>query len=122
MDLQSWAVIFLKHQDLFKKEIKEVVEETNRIILKKKKDELWVLQEEFSVVPAQGIICLNTSANFKALFASWNDLLKTSTKIVFANPRTNERWMVVPAHHAWLADDKSFKAGLEAMFKSIAEY
>lgn len=121
MDLREWALIFLKHQDLLKKEIKEIVEDGDTIVLRKRKDEVWQVQEQadFSA-DCFGVVILNTKENFEQLLSSWQSV--KPWKIVFANPRTNERWVVVPDHHARVADEKSFKAGLEAMFGSIAEY
>jgi ABC-type sulfate transport system substrate-binding protein len=121
MKLQEWAVVFLKHQDIFKKEIKSVSEEAGKITLHKKADETWFVQEEADFSVDGNVVCLNTSGNFKKLLSAWTSLSEKQVKIVFANPRTNERWTIVPQHHARVADEKSFKAGLEAMFKSIAE-
>lgn len=121
MKLQEWAVIFLKHQDLFKREIKEIVEEPGKIVVQKRKDELWLVQEDVDFSQdAHGIICLNTKQNFKSLLAAWSSLKNSDTRIVFANPRTNERWAVVPAHHCRVVDKP--KQGLEALFASITEY
>lgn len=121
MNLQEWAVIFLKHQDILKKEIKEIVEEPGKIVLRKKKDEVWLVQDnvDFSK-DAHGIICLNTKQNFTSLLAAWNSLKGSAVRIVFANPLTNERWAVVPAHHARVADKA--KTSLEALFAGITEF
>jgi len=134
MDLLEWTSLFLKHQDLLKKEILTMTprEQGSLRVLdvqRKNRAEEWILSEVLSDALAllnkekrQGIVCLNTKTNFDALVVNWPALSSHPTlKIVFANPRANDRWTISPAHHAAIADKASLKTGLQAMFEAVPQ-
>lgn len=138
MDLVSWAQIYLKHQDLLRKEIvsiekQETKDEKKLLITKKKTQEVWLVADTLKSLQLNdksteeknkitGIITYNTKENFSSLLTLWNALCETHYKLIFANPKTNERWVLVPLHHNKIADEESFQLGLESMFSSISEY
>ena len=127
MELAEWTRLFLKHQDLLKREI-EGIEEKGALLLVKKKTGLeeWLIRptltaEELDPNKRQGIATLNTKENLEFLIKNWDQYKDHPTlKIVFANPARNERWILVPSHHNKVADPESLRLGFEAMFTSIS--
>lgn len=132
MDLKEWTRLFLKHQDVVRREIIEIIEHekdgcTLFQVKKKNGDEHWYIVghlesvlEHIDPQAKQGVVCLNTKENVEILHKNWKVFADHPTlKIVFTHPEKNERWMIVPHHHARVADDESLKTGLEAMFGSI---
>ncbi len=66
------------------------------------------------------IVCLNTKANVDTLIRSWEEFSKPDNlTMVFANPETNEKWLLKPHHHDKVADKKSLKQGLLSMSEAI---
>lgn len=120
MDLQEWAKIFLKHQDLIKREIKEIVEKPGELILKKKIDEKWLIKNELpETINSFGIVVPNTRDNFKKLLNNWKNYINESHKIIFVNVSKNDKWIINPWQHNKIADKTSLKLGLETMFKNV---
>ncbi|MBR9702588.1 hypothetical protein GOV10_01000 [Candidatus Woesearchaeota archaeon] len=127
MELIEWAKIFLRHQDLLKRTIKNIEEKEDLLLVTKKECvEEWFIRpalndEGLDPNKRQGIVTLNSRENLEMLVNNWDRYRDYPTlKIVFANPVRNERWILVPAHHHKIADPESARAGFEAMFNSVS--
>ena len=123
MKLTEWTTLFLKHQDVLKKSIQSInTQEQNVVVQKKTGEELWVVNDELilSNNKATGVVCLNTKKNFDTLIKEWPSIKESMVKIIFANPKKNERWMVVPGHHSRVSDEKALKAGLKAIYSGVS--
>lgn len=125
MELAEWLTIYLKHQDLMKKSIKSIEVDGSAVLVEKETgNEEWLVEENLELHNADvnGIVTLNKKKNLKTLLERWNMIAEKNMKIIFANPKTNEKWLVVPSHHSRVADKKGLKKGLESLFSSISEF
>lgn len=124
MELSEWLTIYLKHQDMMKKTIKSIEVDGSAVLVEKDSgvDE-WLVEEELDLnnPDVAGIVTLNTKKNLKTLLAHWSAVSDKNIKIIFANPKTNEKWLVVPNHHSRVVDEKHLKKGLESLFSGISE-
>jgi len=124
MELSEWLTIYLKHQDLMKKSIKSIDLDGAVVLVEKDAgvDE-WLVEEDLELhnVDVAGIVTLNKKKNLKTLLSKWDAVIDKNIRIIFANPKTNEKWLVVPNHHSRVADEKHLKAGLESLFSNISE-
>ncbi len=124
MDLAEWLIIYLKHQDMMKKSIRSIEKDGAVVIVEKDSgQEEWLIEEELKLhtLGVTGIVTLNKKKNLTTLIEKWNSITDSTVKIVFVNPKTNEKWLLVPSHHARVADEKGLKAGLQSLFSSIYE-
>jgi len=126
MNLHEWTKIFLKQRDLVKREIKSIEETINGFCITKKdgqQNTVLVVEELTNTITEEVnyIICLNTKKNTKYLADKWEDFAKhEQLMVVFANPVTNEKWLIKPHHHNKIADKKSLQQGLMAMYDAIS--
>jgi hypothetical protein len=127
MDLQEWTHIFIKQRDLVKRELSDIKPEGNGFLLVRKDGTTAraVVAEELNAEALQEkpvlITCLNTKKNVKVLALRWRDFSSSpELLVVFANSKTNEKWLLKPHLHARVADEKSLEAGLLSMHDAIA--
>ncbi len=126
MDLAEWGGVFIKQRDLVKREI-DSVEKTNEgfLIMKKggAKDRVIVsedLQPEKLRSNVGIMICINNKINVDAVHKNWKLFSKhEKLLVVFANPKTNEKWILKPHLHNRIAEKESLKEGLMSMSFSI---
>ena len=122
MDLLDWTKIHVRHQDLLKKRIEKIQEHNDSLTIHNKDgtQETWLVQERLDLTNTnvKAIVTLNTKKNLKTLIQRYKDVKESPVKIFFANPKTNDRWVLVPSHHTRVADQKNLKAGLESMAQS----
>lgn len=124
MDLKEWTKIFLKQRDSIKREI-ERIEETEKGFLVKTKngqERVVIVEELLANEQAHTIVCLNTKENVETLIARWKHYAEQQDLLlVFATPKTNEKWLLKPYHHDKIADEESLKQGLLAMHGAITK-
>lgn len=122
MELKEWTRIFLKQRDLIKREIRDIEETTHGFLihLKTGKERIVIVEELLANEEAHVLVCLNTKENVRTLVKHWNHYAKQEDLLlVFANPKTNEKWLIKPHHHNKIADEESFEQGLLAMYEAI---
>jgi hypothetical protein len=135
MDEQSylleWAKYFFKHKDLIRKDIVEIKEETNKIVITFKTKKQFTIPlislsffatQEYSKEEWITLITFNTKDNFDTLIKDWK-ILKEYPKLIiyFINPESlgEKKWHISPRTHSIIADDSSLKQGLKSIFSSV---
>ena len=128
MDLQEWSMIFLKQKDMIKREIQSMDAQEGKILIhcKNGKEKIALVKEQLDRkdidAQADTIICLNTKENVHELHKHWETFAaQESLLIVFANPKTNEKWLLRPHLHHKVADGQSLKSGLMSMYEAITK-
>jgi len=122
MHIKEWSHIFLKQRDIIKKEIAELVETKEGFHIRTKTggEKRVIVNEELKEEKANIIICLNSKKNIEQLVKEWNSYAKEEKLlIVFANPKTNEKWLIKPHNHNKISDKESLKQGLMSMYDAI---
>ena len=126
MDLQEWTRIFIKQRDVMKRRIKKLEQKPHGFTIETKDgmEEQVVVDDKLSEKHAADspdiIVCLNTKANVETLINSWEEFSKPDhLTLVFANPETNEKWLLKPHHHDKVADKQSLKQGLLSMSEAV---
>ncbi|MBD3209454.1 hypothetical protein GF367_03470 [Candidatus Woesearchaeota archaeon] len=122
MDLCEWTKIYLKQRDLHRRAIASLEKTTKgfTIVTKDGGQQEVVVQETLAPATARIIVCLNTRQNVDVLVRKWRDFTQEpDLLLVFANPVTNEKWLLKPHHHDKVADEESLKQGLLAMYEAI---
>ena len=126
MDLHEWTRIFLKQKDLMRRRIRKLEESQEGFTIETKDgmEERVVVADPLTTDEASKepdmIVCRNTKENVEELIKGWEDFAKPDhLTIVFANPDTNEKWLLKPHHHDKVADKKSLKQGLLSMHEAV---
>lgn len=128
MRLSEWAEAYLRHRDLFEQKIQEI-----RTKERTGFEELFIVEKQGSkrclVTPHLGsvvaqeaslIVVSATEDNFADLLTHWQELsARPGLKVIFANLRNNEKWVIIPHNHAQIAEKASLKQGLRTMFEAV---
>lgn len=141
MELIEWAEQYIKHRDIFKREIAEMKRSSKsfkrgdsaEFLMKNKDGSSWrcligqslkesqllslaSLEEDERVV----LVALNSQSNITFLIEHWREFVKKrGLKLVFVNRSTNEKWVLIPSSHDMIADDESLAIGLQAMYEGV---
>ncbi|MBU0758096.1 MAG: hypothetical protein KKF44_08560 [Nanoarchaeota archaeon] len=127
MNLNEWAILYLRHRDSFKKNIIEILDEKNRLIIKYKDrteecmiypelDQLNIEKKDSPVL----IITLNKRKNADHLIKNWKLFSNfEKLKIIFINPDKNVFWIISPHIHNKICDDSSLSLGIISMHESV---
>ena len=66
------------------------------------------------------LVTLNTSQNALKMVKMFPALAElTNLTIIFCNPNANQKWLIKPKVHAFVADKTSLKAGIMALFETV---
>ncbi len=126
-DLVEWTVNYIKHRDLVLKKLKDLRVEKDSITAEyKTKTEVYFIMPHLAkevTTRKEIIICYNTRKNFEMLLDRWDELAKNNSKIIFVNPKStlDTKWIIRPAIHNRICDEKSLKLGLKAMYETVDE-
>ena len=128
MNLKDWTKHHLKFKDCFKKQIIEIKELDNSLIVhEKKEDKIYLISEELTedlinkkTDNKKYVVILNTEANVETLIKKWNYVENKDLTIIFVNNKTNENWLINTQLHSKIADKKSIKQGLMSLHNTIA--
>lgn len=128
----SWAEAYVKHRDLFEKKIASI--ETKDALLhitnKDKTTAVCIavdtLDETALAHAAKAqkalIVTRNLKENLAFLIKHWSAFAKhAGLKVVFANTKVHEKWVLVPHSHAAVADPESLALGLQALFEAVPQ-
>lgn len=124
--LKDWAIHFLKHKDIFQKNLKEIKEDESGFIAEfNSKTEKYVIQDnlEFENIPKEEYTCyvtLNTQKNFAKLLSEWRILISfPKLKIIFVEKISNgKHWIISPYLHDKISDKASLKTGLKSLYEA----
>lgn len=141
MMLTKWTLTYIKNRDVMLKKISKV-EDKKEYILVTNKDEthiVYIVKEKLtSLAPIMRrfkeleeehkankftLVLYNQRQNLDQVISAWDNLLDLEKlTIVFANPETNEKWVVAPYVHDKIADPQNLKNGLVSLFEGVEEY
>ena len=122
MELVEWTTHFIKFKDAMRRRIKDIKVEENVITIQEKGDitKKYIIDEKLEKKEADYIVCTNTKKNVDILIHSWKEFASDpKLTIIFANPETNENWLITPAIHEKISDEESLHTGIQSMFESI---
>ncbi len=126
LDLITWAEHYLKARDSFERQLVSLERAEPGLVVTYKKRELKVVGEEKLTIAAASVrgnvllVTTQTEANFDVLVKEFSKFTaKDDLTIIFANPTTNEKWIIKPSVHAAVADKTNLKAGLTTMFQTV---
>ena len=129
--LREWAVSYVKHRDILAKNIIDIKEEQNRVIVKfKDKEQVFLIKptannsviEEINKDKNICVIILNSKENLDFLINKWNKLIKfEKLTLFFVNPfsEPDKKWFISPYIHNKICDKDSLKFGLKTMFETV---
>ena len=129
--LREWAVSYVNHRDMLTKNIINIKEEQDKVIVKfKDKEQIFLIRPtaDDSVIQGInkdkniGIIMLNSKENLDFLMNKWNKLIKfDKLTIFFVNPfsELEKKWFISPYVHNKICDKDSLKLGLKTMFETV---
>jgi len=132
--LTDWAVTWLKHKDIFLKQITQIEEHTGEydvMVRKTTQDQFVLIRPQLSDLKELApnlkeknvyVFVLNTKANVDAVLQNWYALIKNPKLcMVFVNPRssTETKWVLYPATHERITERSALKRGLYALFETV---
>jgi len=129
--LKEWAVSYVKHRDMITKNIVNIKEEQDKVIVKfKDKEKVFLIMpivnssviEKINKGKNTGIIILNSKENLDFLIYNWKKLVKfQKLTFFFANPfsELEKKWFISPYVHNKICDENSLKLGLKTMFDTV---
>ena len=129
--LRGWAVSYVKHRDIIAKNIINIKEEQDKIIVElKDKWQVFLIRptaddsviQEINKDKNVNIVMLNSKENFDFLINKWNKLIKfEKLTLFFVNPfsEPDKKWFISPYVHNKICDDDSLKLGLKTMFETV---
>lgn len=129
--LREWTVSYVKHRDIIAKNITNIKEEQDRVVVKlKDKEQVFLIKptvddsfiQEINKDKNIGIVMLNSKENLDFLIKNWSKLIKfEKLAIFFINPfsEPDKKWFISPYVHNKICDKDSLKLGLKTMFETV---
>jgi len=129
--LREWTVSYVKHRDMISKNIINIKQEQDKVVVElKDKEQVFLIRpiindsviQEINKDENIGIVTLNSKENFDFLIKNWNKLIKfEKLTIFFINPfsELDTKWFVSPYVHDRICDNDSLKLGLKTMFETV---
>jgi len=133
MDLFEWTQHYLRFQDVMKKNILSLEKKPFGFYVCEKNKEKTVfvasdLTDVIKKLPDSNkqhllVVVANNIKNVDVCLRHWDELITFPLlTFVFANPQSNEKWLLRPATHHAVADAKSLQEGIYALFKQTTPY
>ncbi|MGM5487408.1 MAG: hypothetical protein ACQESG_00510 [Nanobdellota archaeon] len=130
--LLHWAKEYFRNKDIIYKKIIAIDEKSHHLEINYKDKTLYVygfetLEEVLKVSKEDqhtAVIVFNTEDNLKSLQSLWKELIKFKHLFIyFINPNSvrDQKWIISPYVHDKIADKKTLKTGLKAMFDSVSQ-
>lgn len=127
--LKEWVTHYIKSRDVIKREIVDISDKGDSLLVKyKDRERTFLIIPQISDLSLKNnitIVVFNTLENFNWLLKSWKELVTfDDVNIYFINPEsiTDKRWIIFPHIHDKVSDSESLKLGLEALFNSVETY
>jgi hypothetical protein len=131
MELIDWTSAFIDNLNSFRHDLDKKEIKGNEIDCQYKSKGLvkYIIMPEldkevFGKINENTILaCLNKKENLVFVINNWAHFIKNpKLKILFANPKVNLQWSLIPCTHHSISDPKSLKLGLKSIFESVPEY
>lgn len=129
--LREWIIGYVKHRDILNKNIIDIKEELDRVVVEfKDKEQVFLIRptaddsviQEVNKDKNIGIVMLNSKENLDFLIKNWSKLIKfEKLTIFFINPFSglDTKWFISPYVHDRICDKDSLKLGLKTMFETV---
>lgn len=118
MDILEWTKNFAEYRHNQRRELKSLEIINNKVLVTlKDKNTTYTATKEL-IVEKDNLSCLNTKKNFEFLLKNWAEFVLNQTTIFFVNTNKNTYWAIKPYHHQKIAEKKTLKTGLKALFES----
>lgn len=127
--IKEWTIGYVKHRDILTKNIIDIKEEPDRVIVKfKEKEQVFLIRPTIndSVIKEVNknisIVMLNSKENLDFLMNKWNKLIKfEKLTLFFINPfsEPDKKWFISPYIHNKICDEDSLRLGLKTMFETV---
>ncbi len=130
MEIRDWLINFVKNRASFYEE-QYFIESTDfGVILKKESGvKKFIIKNSlddaiFDKIKGDdselAFVCLNKKVDVDWLINNWDKLITHSNvSFIFANPETNEKWIIFPKVHDTITEKSALKTGLYSLFESI---
>ncbi len=127
----KWTVSYVKHRDMIAKNIIDIKEEQEGVIVKfKDKEKVFLIRpiaddsviEEINKDKNICVVMLNSKENLDFLINKWNKLIKfEKLTLFFINPLSvlEKKWFISPYIHNKICDKNSLNLGLKTMFNTV---
>ncbi len=129
--IREWAVGYVKHRDMIAKNIVNIKEGPDKVVVEfKDKEQVFLIRptagdsiiKEINKDKNIGIVMLNSKENLDFLIKNWSKLIKfEKLTIFFINPfsELDTKWFISPYVHDRICDKDSLKLGLKTMFETV---
>ena len=132
MNLKEWAEHYIKHHDLYDRNIEKIEDHGHKLLIYQKDDIIYpclcaetLTDDVLSKLEGHDkalVVTRNLKDNVTFVLQHWKELSgHHGLKIIFANRAKNEKWVLMPHGHAKVADPASLKTGLMAMHRAVPE-
>jgi hypothetical protein len=123
MDFAEYALTYLKHKDLIKRQIVKIHPKVNDSITVeyKTKTENLSIQPKFHEIKGTIIATQNEEHNVKALLKMWNEAVAKDVAIIFLDEKNHTKWMIRPSHHEKISEKKDIERGVLSIYQSSFE-
>jgi hypothetical protein len=131
MDLIEWTNIFIDHLNAFKRDLESKSTSGNTVhcVYRQKGEHDFIVFEKLDLASVEKtghgsvtLVCLNTKDNLDFIVKNWKGyIVNPKLKIIFANPKVNMQWSIIPAVHNNITEDKTLKTGLKSISESVPE-
>ncbi len=130
MTLLAWTERYLRHRDLFERQIASLTPEAEGFLITQKDGSVrrCVVKETLNENLITGVkdevlvVTRNRRVNLDWVLHHWDALAELpGLRIVFVNLTKDEKWVLVPALHARVAEPESLARGLTALFGTVPE-
>ncbi len=128
MELYEWTKHNITYKDSMKKQIlKQTFNENNILVEEKKGKKHYYINEQLQKISKYAkeketiyLICSNTKENIEELYKSWEQFIANrKLTIIFANPETNQSWLIHPRTHEFISDREKIEEGFQTLHKGI---
>jgi len=129
--LREWAVGYVRHKDILTRNITNIKEERDKVIVElKDKEQVFLVRPtaDDSIIKGVNkdkninIVMLNSGENLDFLIKNWSKLIKfEKLTLFFINPfsELDTKWFICPYVHDRICDKDSLKLGLKTMFETV---
>ena len=130
MNLYDWTKHYIVFKDLMKKQIvKKTFLETSIIVEEKKEQKIYLVMEVLEeALPSLKkikkeykyyITTINNMNNCNSLINKWEEFSKhKNLTILFVDVQENEKWIIHPATHHSISEEKILKEGILSMYQA----
>jgi len=124
----EWAIPYIKSRDSFKKEIINIINNDNQIIVEKNNSK--EIYKEIETKDIQNIeinndfdinwfILENSNSNIDEVVENWNRLIDPKIRLIFVELKTNRKWLLNPNIHSKIVEEQNIKKSLKTIKNNI---